>query len=125
MIDYQAQKFDELLHDIDFVFDTVGGETMRRSLDVLKTGGTLVTTQWPELDTIKEAATQRGLHAAAVLVPPNQTQLEMLAAQVTKGIFRVNIDAVYPLQELPAALKRLRNGGVNGKIVVNMETTDE
>jgi alcohol dehydrogenase len=35
-IDYKTQNFEDILHDYDAVFDTVGGETYRRSFKVLK-----------------------------------------------------------------------------------------
>jgi alcohol dehydrogenase len=36
VIDYKTQTFEDLLHDYDAVFDTVGGETYRRSFKVIK-----------------------------------------------------------------------------------------
>ena len=42
VIDYKTQTFEDLLHDYDAVFDTVGGETYRRSFKVLKKGGIIV-----------------------------------------------------------------------------------
>lgn len=41
-IDYKAQDFSALLNDYDAVFDTIGGETNRKSYTVLKPGGTFV-----------------------------------------------------------------------------------
>ena len=43
VIDYRAQRFDELVRDVDVVFDGVGGETLERSWSVLRPGGRLVT----------------------------------------------------------------------------------
>jgi alcohol dehydrogenase len=34
VIDYKTQSFEDLRHDYDAVFDTVGGETYRRSFKV-------------------------------------------------------------------------------------------
>src|SRR5947208_12382645 len=42
VIDYKAKNFEGILHDYDAVFDTVGGETYRRSFKVLKSGGIIV-----------------------------------------------------------------------------------
>ena len=39
VIDYQAARFEENVREMDVVFDTVGGETLRRSWGVLKPGG--------------------------------------------------------------------------------------
>jgi NADPH-dependent curcumin reductase CurA len=47
VIDYRATRFEEVVRDIDAVFDTVGGETLTRSWGVLKSGGVLVTIATP------------------------------------------------------------------------------
>src|SRR4029079_17345545 len=36
VIDYKNEKFEKKLKDIDLVFDTIGGDTQKRSLTVLK-----------------------------------------------------------------------------------------
>jgi NADPH:quinone reductase-like Zn-dependent oxidoreductase len=43
VIDYRTERFEERVRGVDAVFDTVGGDTLRRSLGVLKPGGRLVT----------------------------------------------------------------------------------
>src|SRR5579863_9247197 len=42
-IDYQQSRFEEHAKQVDVVFDTVGGETLKRSWNVLAPGGRLVT----------------------------------------------------------------------------------
>jgi alcohol dehydrogenase len=44
IIDYKSQKFEDLLHDYDVVFDTIGGDTYKRSFKVLKKGGIIIST---------------------------------------------------------------------------------
>jgi NADPH:quinone reductase-like Zn-dependent oxidoreductase len=39
---YQAGRFEDAVHSVDLVIDTVGGETRERSSNVLKEGGVLV-----------------------------------------------------------------------------------
>lgn len=41
-INYKEQDFSEVLSDYDIVLDTMGGEIMDKSFDVLKEGGKLV-----------------------------------------------------------------------------------
>jgi len=36
VIDYRSERFEQQLHDIDLVFDLVGGDTQERSWEVLK-----------------------------------------------------------------------------------------
>ena len=42
VIDYKSQNFEDLLHDYDSAFDTVGGDTYKRSFKVLKKGGIII-----------------------------------------------------------------------------------
>ncbi|HYY40546.1 MAG TPA: NADP-dependent oxidoreductase, partial [Nitrososphaera sp.] len=42
VIDYKTQTFEDLLHDYDAVFDTIGSETYTRSFKVLKRGGGII-----------------------------------------------------------------------------------
>ena len=43
MIDYKTENFEDILHDYDAVFDTVGGDTYKRSFKVLKKGSGIIT----------------------------------------------------------------------------------
>src|SRR5262249_17547663 len=43
VIDYRAARFEDVVRDVDVVFDAVGGETLDRSWKVLSPGGRLVT----------------------------------------------------------------------------------
>src|SRR2546423_5621504 len=47
VIDYRKQAFETILHDYDVVLDTVGGETLDKSLQVLKPGGTVISVAGP------------------------------------------------------------------------------
>ena len=62
-IDYQAAPFETVVRDMDVVLDTVGGDVIVRSLQVLRPGGIFVTMagQPPQ-----EEAQKRGVRAAGV-----------------------------------------------------------
>ena len=53
-IDYQTTRFEEVIHEVDVVFDTIGGETQKRSWKVLKRGGILISIVGPPSE--KEAS---------------------------------------------------------------------
>src|SRR5215813_796336 len=42
-LDYKASRFETKVHDVDVVFDAVGGDTLERSWGVLKPGGRMIT----------------------------------------------------------------------------------
>lgn len=120
VLDYRTQPFDQAVHDLDLVLDTVGGDTLRRSLAVLRPGGMLVTARWPELKLIAEEAASRRIDARAVQVKPDVAQLTRLADDVAARKLEIHIARTYRLHELPMALAQLRSGGTQGKIVIKI-----
>jgi NADPH:quinone reductase-like Zn-dependent oxidoreductase len=42
VIDYEREKFEDIIHDYDAVFDTVGGDTYEKSFAVLKKGSGII-----------------------------------------------------------------------------------
>src|SRR5580692_6345487 len=42
VVDYRTNRFEDSVRNVDIVLDTVGGDTQRRSLSILKPGGILV-----------------------------------------------------------------------------------
>jgi NADPH:quinone reductase-like Zn-dependent oxidoreductase len=45
VMDYRAARFYETLKNVDAVLDTVGGETLERSYEIIKPGGIVVSSQ--------------------------------------------------------------------------------
>jgi NADPH:quinone reductase-like Zn-dependent oxidoreductase len=70
VIDYGKVRFEENIADVDIVFDTVGGETLQRSCDVLKPGGRLIT-----IAADAKATTDDRVKQAFFIVEPNHEQL--------------------------------------------------
>ena len=92
VIDYQATRFEEVVRDIDVVFDTVGGETLERSWGVLKPGGTLVT-----IAASGERTADERTRAAFFIVEPSRSQLEEIAWLIDSGAIRPIVGSVFPL----------------------------
>jgi len=63
-IDYRTQRFEDAARDMDFVFDTVGGDTLKRSWRVVKRGGVVASLHLPPQAYALAAA---GLHAPLIL----------------------------------------------------------
>ena len=42
MVDFQTQRFEDAARNVDAVLDLVGGETQKRSFQVLRRGGKLI-----------------------------------------------------------------------------------
>src|SRR5262249_29705679 len=112
VIDNRGQRFDELLRDVDVVFDTVGGETLARSWSVLKSDGRLITVAASE----EQAQTPR-TRDAFFIVEPNRTQLAEIARLIDNGELRPVVGAVFPLSDGRAAYQ---HKPARGKIVLRV-----
>lgn len=112
VIDYQASRFEEVVRDVDVVFDTVGGSTLDRSWRVLKPGGRMVTVAATE-----EAAEGRAKQAFFI-VEPNHRQLTTIAELLQTGRLRTVVDAVVPLVQSADAYSGIVKRHGRGKLVV-------
>jgi NADPH:quinone reductase-like Zn-dependent oxidoreductase len=117
VIDYQTTRFEDVVHDVDMVLDTMGGETQARSWRVLKKGGLLVSIVGPA--SAKEAAAH-GARAGSVFVQPNGAQLRELADLADSGKLRVVLDAVMPLADVARAHEMNQTLHTRGKIVLQV-----
>ncbi|MDQ3884768.1 MAG: NADP-dependent oxidoreductase, partial [Thermoproteota archaeon] len=107
VIDYKTQNFEDVLsNDYDAVFDTVGGETYKRSFKVLKRGGIIVSMlEQPD----HELMDRFGVRAIFQLTRVNRERLTKLAQWVDQNNLRVNVDRTFPLDEADKALDYQRN----------------
>ena len=117
MIDYKTQTFEDLLHDYDAVFDTVGGETYRRSFKVLKKGGILVSMlEQPN----SELMSKYGIKAIFQFTQADRELLRKLAQWVDENNIRVNVEKTFSLEEAGKALDYQKDLHPRGKVVLAM-----
>ena len=115
VIDYQTQKFEEILQDIDVVFDTLGGSTQELSWNILKKGGILVSLVKPPSN---EKAKELDVRGAYVFIEPNGSDLEQLAKLVDDGELRPIVGAEFALHDIAKAHALSESGSAIGKIVM-------
>ncbi len=117
VIDYNTTKFEDVVHDVDVVFDTMGGETQERSWGVLKPGGILVSIVSPDTEQKAKAHGKRGL---MMMAQNNTAQLTELAALIDAGKLKPHVERVFPLAEARQAQETSQGGHVRGKIVLQV-----
>lgn len=94
VIDYHTTDFEEVLTDIDLVFDTMGGEIQKKSFSVLKEHGRLISVLSIEDETL--AATKQ-IEAKAIWIRTNGEQLSELAKLMADGKLVSVIGETFPL----------------------------
>jgi NADPH:quinone reductase-like Zn-dependent oxidoreductase len=104
-LDFGAQEFVDLdndaledLGEVDLVFDVIGGEIQKRSAELIRSGGTLVTIVGPP-----EARPVDGL-AIDFVVEADRGHLGEIVQRVRDGRLRTNIGTVATLDDAVAAL---------------------
>ena len=94
VIDVSTSRFEEAVHDVDVVLDTIGGEVQERSFGVLRRGGVLVSAaSVPD----QRKAEARGVRASFFLVEVSSGRLERIADLIEAGEVSLNVGEVLPL----------------------------
>jgi NADPH:quinone reductase-like Zn-dependent oxidoreductase len=118
-LDFGAQEFVDLDKDalkdvgqVDLVFDVLGGDIAKRSADLIRAGGTLVTITGPT-----EARPANGLTIDFV-VEPDRAQLSEVVQRARNGRLRTNIGKVAALDDAVAAFNRTER--IKGKTIIRV-----
>ncbi|NJD53849.1 MAG: NADP-dependent oxidoreductase [Candidatus Methanoperedens sp.] len=120
VIDYKNQSFEDIIHDYDAVFDTVGGKTYTGSHRVLKRGGIIVSMlEQPNPDLME----QYKVKAIGQLTQVTGERLSKLAELADKRVIKVHVEKAFPLEEAQEALEFQQNGHPRGKVVLEIKNT--
>lgn len=120
-VDYRTQRFENVVDDVDFVLDPVGGEVLDRSVQVTRRGGTVVTLPEPPTDKVVDQYLDRegvDVRFFDVVLDSDPMALQKVAAHVDTGVITPSVAETYPLSDVQQALTRSADGHVSGKLVV-------
>jgi NADPH:quinone reductase-like Zn-dependent oxidoreductase len=117
-IDYKNQKFEEILHNMDFVLDTIGGEITDRSFGVLRPGGTIICIPSGTSPDITEKAVAKRMNGDHFRVRSNGEDMKEISCLLEKGHVKSFISGTYSFDEIQAAHLQIETGKTKGKIVV-------
>lgn len=118
IIDFKNEKFEDKIKDYDAVFDTVGGETSDRSFLVLKKGGVIVSMVGqpnPEL------AKKYDVTAIGQGTKGTPNHFNKLSELVDAGKIKVNVDKIFPLDQVREAFRYIEEGHPQGKVVLKIK----
>ena len=115
VIDYKTQTFEDIVHDYDAVFDTVGGDTYSRSFKVVRKGGIIVSMLEQQNSELIE---KFGVKAVSQFTQVNRERLSKLAEWVDQNKVKVNVEKSFSLDDSGNALDYLRDIHPRGKIVL-------
>jgi NADPH:quinone reductase-like Zn-dependent oxidoreductase len=120
-IDYTSEDVGATVRDVDVVLDLVGGQTGLASLPVVRDGGLLISVpSRGDIGPLREAAGNR-VRVTGILVEPDRTGLEAIAALAADGRLRVRVARTFPLERAAAAHDQSENGRARGKLVLTID----
>jgi NADPH:quinone reductase-like Zn-dependent oxidoreductase len=123
-INYKSQDFVEVVqHEtggmgVDVVFDTVGGEALATSISVTKAHGRMVSIVNTTGDLFTAHPKNITLHF--LFLERARYKLDSLRVLIEHGQLKPVIDSVMPLSEVAKAHDRIEQGGLQGKIVLEV-----
>jgi NADPH:quinone reductase-like Zn-dependent oxidoreductase len=119
-VDYRAEAFEKVVEPVDLVYDLIGGDVARRSLDVLQPDGRLICLPSAAAAEAMAAAADRGLRATGMMVEPDGDGLEELARLVDQRRLRVLVAETFPLERASHAHRAGELGRTAGKLVLTI-----
>jgi alcohol dehydrogenase len=141
VIDYSKQDFATVLEDCDVVLNSLGGDTLEKSLQVLKPGGKLISISGPpDPDFAKESgaswflrqvmhllsyrirkkAKQRRVTYSFLFMKANGEQLREITRLMDAAVLRPVVDRIFPFESTSDAMAYVEKGRVKGKVVIKM-----
>jgi NADPH:quinone reductase-like Zn-dependent oxidoreductase len=117
VVDYNTERFEEVVQPVDVVLDTMGGDTQERSWKVLKAGAILVSVASPPS---AEAASAHGVRQAFVFTKPSAPQLAEIAKLADAEKLKAIVETILPLSDATRAQELSQRGHTRGKIVLRV-----
>ena len=141
VIDYKKQDFEKVLSGYDVVLNSLDGDTLQKSLDVLKPGGKLISISGPPDPDfareqglnwilrqvlrllsfgIRRKAKARQISYSFLFMRANGGELGQITSLIEAGTIRPVMDRVFPFEATNEAMAYIETGRSKGKVVVKI-----
>lgn len=142
IINYKKEKFEDILKNYYAVFDTLGGTTLEKSFDIIKSEGNIVSvsgmpnarfgkefgsgffkTLLFSLASKKLTALEKKHNAqySFLFMKPSGDQLRIIAKYIESGQIKPIIDRIFPFEDTQKAMEYSESGRAKGKIIVKIK----
>lgn len=139
VVDYKKDDFEKMLRGYDVVLNSLGKDTLEKSLAVLKPGGRLISISgppdpdfarqnglgWPLRQVmrvlssgIRRKSKRLGVSYSFLFMTANGGQLEKITSLIEAGDIRPVVDRVFPFEKTNEALDHVQAGRAKGKVVI-------
>ncbi|WP_284315873.1 NADP-dependent oxidoreductase [Labrys miyagiensis] len=142
VVDYKKDDFEKVLQGYDVVLNSLGKDTLEKSLAVLKPGGKLISISGPPdpdfarqngsgwllqqvmrllSSGIRRKSKRRGIRYSFHFMTANGGQLAKITSLIEAGDIRPVMDRVFPFERTNEALAYVETGRAKGKVVVTVK----
>jgi len=142
LIDYKTQDFETVLKDYDLVLNSQDNKTLKKSLNVLRKGGKIISISGPPTPEfareigaswiirtvlsilssgVRRKAKRKEIDYQFLFMKSSGKQLEKITKLIEAGIIKTVIDKVYPFSQTNEALNHVASGRAKGKVIVKMK----
>jgi NADPH:quinone reductase-like Zn-dependent oxidoreductase len=139
VVDYKKDDFENVLQGYDVVLNSLGKDTLEKSLRVLKPGGKLISISGPPDPefaresgsgwllrqamrllsfSIRRKSKRHRVSYSFLFMKPSGGQLEQIASLIEAGAIRPVVDRVFPFEKTNEALAYVETGRARGKVVI-------
>lgn len=119
-IDYHTQPLAQHVSDVDFVLDTIGGDVIDQSLEVMKPGATIISIPSGFREAVTAKAEAKGINGFFILVSSNGAEMASIAALLEQGRLRSIVSRIFPFEQIQQAHLHIETGRTVGKIIVQV-----
>lgn len=120
-IDYETQDFEEIVSDLDFVLDAIGGEVLEKSLRVTKDGQSIISLPSPEFsETVVNYAKQHDIDVSFFSVTSNGSDMQTLKEMMENGTLKPHVSKTFAFENLADAHRQVESNRTVGKAVVKV-----
>ena len=141
LIDYKKQDFEHVLKDYDLVLNSQDTATLKKSLNVLKPGGKLISISGPPTPDFAKAidapwyvkiilslissgvrrkAEKLGVHYSFLFMRADGKQLHQMTKLIESGNIKPVVDKIFPFAQTNEAMEYIESGRAKGKVVLTI-----
>ena len=119
-VDYTSERFEDIVHDVDIVIDSLDADNVTRSIKTLRRGGTLISLLTFFDDQHKKLVADKEIHSHRLMVKSSGDDMRSLAKLLADGKIKSHISRTYPFSNLRDAHLQIETRRTVGKIVVTV-----
>ncbi|MFJ5766508.1 NADP-dependent oxidoreductase [Lysinibacillus sp. NPDC093210] len=142
VINYKTEKFEDILNNYDAVFDTLGGQTLEKSFNIIKDGGKIVSVSGtPNARFAKENGSglfktllfsiashkltslekKHKAQYSFLFMKPSGDQLRIIADFIESGKITPVIDRIFLFEDAQKAMEYVESGRAKGKVILKIK----